>query len=294
MSKIGFAGLGAMGAGVAGRLLAAGHDVAVWNRTREKAEPLLERGAAWAETPRQLVGRSDVVFTMLTAAAAVEAVCDGPDGLLAGLGAGQVYLDLSTIAPDESRALAERVAATGAVMLDAPVSGSVTTLEAGQMSVMVGGDRDAFERVRPILASIGPKVTYLGPNGSALLMKMAINVSLVVQGMSFCESIAMAEKAGIEREAAVDALLKSVIASPMLAYRGPMILEGRMPETPFADVALQQKDQQLGLRLARELGTPLPFATLADQFLTACTAAGLGDKEWIAVYEVFRQLGGAE
>jgi 3-hydroxyisobutyrate dehydrogenase-like beta-hydroxyacid dehydrogenase len=231
---------------------------------------------------------------MLTAAAAVEAVCDGPDGLLAGLGAGKVYLDLSTIAPDESRTLAERVAATGAVMLDAPVSGSVTTLEAGQMSVMVGGDRDAFERVRPILASIGPKVTYLGPNGSALLMKMAINVSLVVQGMSFCESIAMAEKAGIEREAAVDALLKSVIASPMLAYRGPMILEGRMPETPFADVALQQKDQQLGLRLARELGTPLPFATLADQFLTACTAAGLGGKEWIAVYEVFRQLGGAE
>jgi 3-hydroxyisobutyrate dehydrogenase-like beta-hydroxyacid dehydrogenase len=162
------------------------------------------------------------------------------------------------------------------------------------MSVMVGGDRDAFERVRPLLEQIGPKVTYLGANGSALLMKMAINVSLVVQGMSFCESVAMAEKAGIDREAAVDAVLKSVIASPMLAYRGPMILEGRMPETPFADVALQQKDQQLGLRLARELGTPLPFATLADQFLTATEAAGLGDQEWIAAYEVFRRLGGAD
>jgi 3-hydroxyisobutyrate dehydrogenase-like beta-hydroxyacid dehydrogenase len=292
--EIGFAGLGAMGAGVAARLLDAGHDVSVWNRTREKAEPLLEQGAAWAETPRALAERSEVVFTMLTAARAVEAVCEGPDGLLAGLGEGKVYLDLSTIAPDESRAIAARVAGTGAVMLDAPVSGSVATLEAGQMSVMVGGDRGAFERVRPVLDAIGPKVTYLGPNGSALLMKMAINVSLVVQGMSFCESIAMAEKAGIDREAAVDALLKSVVASPMLAYRGPMILEGRMPATPFADVALQQKDQQLGLRLARELGTPLPFAALADQFLTACTAAGLGDKEWIAVYEVFRQLGGAE
>jgi 3-hydroxyisobutyrate dehydrogenase-like beta-hydroxyacid dehydrogenase len=294
VARIGFAGMGAMGAGVAARLLDAGHELTVWNRTREKAEPLLDRGAAWADTPRELAEASDVVFTMLTAASAVEAVCDGPDGLLAGLDGGKVYLDLSTIAPDESRAIAERVAATGAVMLDAPVSGSVATLEAGQMSVMVGGDREAFERVRPILDAIGPKVTYLGPNGSALLMKMAINVSLVVQGMSFCESIAMAEKAGIEREAAVDALLKSVIASPMLAYRGPMILEGRMPETPFADVALQQKDQQLGLRLARELGTPLPFATLADQFLTACTAAGLGHKEWIAVYDVFRQLGGAE
>src|SRR3954468_596650 len=292
--RLGFAGLGAMGAGVAGRLLAAGHDLAVWNRSQEKAGPLVAAGASWAVSPRELAERSDVVFTMLTAASAVEAVASGEHGLLAGLGAGKVWLDLSTIAPDESRALAERAAATGAVMLDAPVSGSVATLEAGQMSVMVGGDRDSFERVRPLLDAIGPKVTYLGPNGSALLMKMAINVSLVVQGMSFCESVALAEKAGIAREAAVDAVLKSVIASPMLAYRAPMILEGRMPETPFADVALQQKDQQLGLRLARELGTPLPFATLADQFLTATEAAGLGHKEWIAAYEVFRAMGGAE
>jgi 3-hydroxyisobutyrate dehydrogenase-like beta-hydroxyacid dehydrogenase len=158
---------------------------------------------------------------------------------------------------------------------------------------MVGGDRGAFEVVRPALEAIAPKVTYLGPNGSGLLMKLAINLSLVVQGMSFCESVAMAEKAGIAREAAVDALLKSVIASPMLSYRGPMILEGRMPESPFADVALQQKDQQLGLRLGRELGTPLPFAALANEFLTACRAAGLAGKEWIAVYDVFRRLGGA-
>jgi 3-hydroxyisobutyrate dehydrogenase-like beta-hydroxyacid dehydrogenase len=292
--RVGFAGLGAMGSGVVGRLLDAGFPVAVWNRTPEKAEPLLARGATWAASPRELAAGADVVFTMLTAAKAIDAVAGGEDGLLAGLGAGKAWLDLSTIAPDESRALAERAAATGAVFLDSPVSGSVATLEAGQMSVMVGGDRATFDRVRPILASIGPKVTYLGPNGSALLMKMAINVSLVVQGMSFCESVAMAEKAGIDREAAVDAVLKSVIASPMLAYRGPMILDGKMPETPFADVALQQKDQQLGLRLARELGTPLPFATLADQFLTATEAAGLGDKEWIAAYEVFRRLGGAE
>ncbi len=181
---------------------------------------------------------------------------------------------------------------TGATFLDAPVSGSPATLAAGQLSIMVGGDRAAFERVEPILLDMGPKVTYLGPQGSALVMKFAINLSLVVQGMSFCESVAMAERAGIAREAAVDAVLKSVIASPMLGYRGPMIVEGKMPETPFADVPLQQKDQELGLRLGQELGTPLPFATLANQFLTATTAAGLGDKEWIAAYEIFRRLGG--
>jgi 3-hydroxyisobutyrate dehydrogenase-like beta-hydroxyacid dehydrogenase len=291
-TRVGFAGLGSMGAGIARRLLHGGHEVSGWNRTRAKAEPLLGEGMAWAETPRELAERSDVVFTMLTSASAVRAVCDGPDGLLAGLGPGDVLVDLSTIAPDESRAIAERVVATGARMLDAPVSGSPATLAAGQLSIMVGGDEAAFERVRALLADIGPKVTYLGPSGSALLMKMAINLSLVVQGMSFCESVAMAEKAGIAREVAVDAVLKSVIASPMLAYRGPMILEDGRPETAFANVDLQQKDQQLGLRLGRELGTPLPFAALADQWLTACRAAGFVEEEWIAVYDVFRQMGG--
>lgn len=292
--QIGFAGLGVMGAGIVGRLLDAEYPVVGWNRTKSKAEPLLEAGMGWAEKPRELAEQANVVFTMLTHAAAVEAVCEGPDGILAALGPGDVYVDLSTIAPDESRAIASRVAATRAQMLDAPVSGSPATLAEGQMSIMVGGDKDAFERVRPILSAIGPKVTYLGPNGSALLMKMAINVSLVVQGMSFCESVAMAEKAGIECEAAVDAVLKSVIASPMLQYRGPMILEGRMPEIPFADVHLQQKDQQLGLRLGRELGSPLPFASLANEFLTACRAAGLAENDWIAVYRVFRRMGGME
>jgi 3-hydroxyisobutyrate dehydrogenase-like beta-hydroxyacid dehydrogenase len=280
-----------MGAGVVQRLLAAGHDVVGWNRTPEKAAPLLDEGMRWAETPADLAGQADVLFSMLTNAAAVESVAREAVGALSPR---TIWLDLSTIAPDESRAIGELVAPSGARFLDAPVSGSPATLAAGQLSIMVGGDRSAFDTVEPILLDIGPKVTYLGPNGSALLMKMAINVSLVVQGMSFCESVALAEKGGIAREAAVEAVLKSVIASPMLGYRGPMILEGRMPETPFANVELQQKDQKLGLRLAAELGAPLPFASLANQFLTACSAAGLGDKEWIAVYEVFRRMGGAE
>ena len=289
---LGFAGLGAMGAGIARRLHDAGYEVTTWNRTKARADALLAAGLGWADTPRELAAGSDVVLTMVTAAAALEAVCDGPDGLLAGLGPGKVLANLSTISPGESRAISQRVEATGATMLDTPVSGSPATLAAGEMSVMAGGDRAAFERVEPVLAAIGPKVSYLGPSGSALVMKLAINVSLVVQGMSFCESVAMAEKAGIAREAAVDAVLKSVIASPMLRYRGPMILEGGMPEVPFADVALQQKDQELGLGLSRELGTMLPFASLANEFLTACRTAGFGDREWIAVYDVFLKLAG--
>jgi 3-hydroxyisobutyrate dehydrogenase-like beta-hydroxyacid dehydrogenase len=287
--KVGFAGLGAMGTGIVRRLLASGHEVAAWNRSREKADALAPEGVRVAGSPADLARECDVVFSMLTNATAVESVVREA---LPALGPGKIWLDCSTIAPDESRAIAALVHETGATFLDAPVSGSPATLAAGQLSIMVGGDREAFERVEPILLDLGPKVTYLGPQGSALVMKFAINLSLVVQGMSFCESVAMAESAGIARDAAVDAVLKSVIASPMLGYRGPMILEGKMPETPFADVPLQQKDQELGLRLGQELGTPLPFATLANQFLTATTAAGLGDKEWIAAYEIFRRLGG--
>ena len=287
--EVGFVGLGSMGGGIARRLLAAGHAVTGWNRTAERATALRDAGLVVADTPAAAAAKADVLLTMLTDAAALESLAGE---LTAALRAGAVWADLSTIAPEESRAIAARVYDAGAVFLDAPVSGSPATLAAGQMSVMVGGDRRAFERVLPVLEAIGPKVTYLGPNGSALVMKMAINLSLVVQGMSFCESVAMAEKAGIEREVAVDAVLKSVIASPMLGYRGPMILEGRMPETPFVNVALQQKDQVLGLRLAAELGTPALFASLANEFLTACRTAGLADKEWIAVYDVFRRMGG--
>lgn len=283
--RVGFIGLGAMGSGIVRRLLAAGHELSGWNRTPEKATPLVDEGMQLAQSVRDAAAAGEVVMTMLTDVRALEAIAAE---VAAGLRSDAVWVDMSTIAPDESRALAARVPA----FLDAPVSGSLTTLAAGQLSIMVAGDRAQFDRVEPLLLDIGPKVTYLGAQGNALLMKMAINLSLVVQGMSFCESLAMAENAGIPREAAVDAVLKSVIASPMLQYRAPMILEGGMPETPFANAELQQKDQQLGLRLGRELGTPLPFASLANEMLTLVRASGLGEQEWIAVYEVFRRMGG--
>jgi 3-hydroxyisobutyrate dehydrogenase-like beta-hydroxyacid dehydrogenase len=285
--RVGFVGLGAMGGGIVRRLLAAGHEVTGWNRTPEKAGALVEAGMVSAPGVREAAEAGEVLITMLTDAGALRAVADA---IADGLGPDAVWVDMSTISPAESRAFAARVP----FFLDAPVSGSLTTLAEGQLSLLVAGDREAYERVRPLLLDVGPKVTYLGAQGNALVMKMAINLSLVVQGMSFCESVALAERAGIPREVAVDAVLKSVIASPMLGYRGPMIVEGGMPETPFADAELQQKDQQLGLALGRELGAPLPFATLANEFLTVCRAAGLGGREWIAVYDVFRRMGGAE
>jgi 3-hydroxyisobutyrate dehydrogenase-like beta-hydroxyacid dehydrogenase len=160
IERVGFGGLGAMGAGIARRLIDAGYEVVGWNRTKGRAEPLIDAGMRWAGTPRRLAASVDVLFTMLTNTAAVEAVADGSDGVLAGLREGAVWADLSTIAPDASVALAERVRAAGASFLDCPVSGSPATLAAGQMSVMVGGDRAAFEHVADVLHAIGPKVTY--------------------------------------------------------------------------------------------------------------------------------------
>ena len=290
--KVGFVGLGAMGAGIVERLLAAGHDVTGWNRTRAKAEALVRAGMRVAETPRDAAAGTDVVFSMLTNAAAVEAVLDGPDGILAGLPPGGVYAEMSTIAPDASRALAARVADAGATMLDAPVSGSPATLAEGKLSVMVGGDEDAFERIRPVLVDMGPKVTRIGGNGDALLMKLAINLTLVVQVISFCESVALAEKGGVPREVAVDAMLKSVVGSPVLGYRGPFILEGRMPDVAWSDIALQQKDMLLSLELARKLGVAVPLGASANEFLNACRGLGIDDKDFAIVYEVYRRMGG--
>jgi 3-hydroxyisobutyrate dehydrogenase-like beta-hydroxyacid dehydrogenase len=291
--RVGWLGLGSMGGLVVERLLGAGRQVTGWNRTAQKGEALVAKGMRWGDSPREVAQGSDVLFSMLTDAAAVEAVAGGPDGLIAGLRPGAVYADLSTISPDASRALAERVAQAGATMLDAPVSGSPATLAQGQLAIMIGGDEDAFERIKPILLDIGPKVTRIGGNGLALQTKIAINLALVVQVTAFCEGVALAEQGGVEREAAVEAMLQSVVSSPVLNYRGPFILEGRMPEEALADVTLQQKDMLLALELGRKLGSPLPLTAAANEMLNACRGLGIGHHDFVVVHRVYRELAGA-
>jgi 3-hydroxyisobutyrate dehydrogenase-like beta-hydroxyacid dehydrogenase len=292
VADVGFVGLGVMGGGVAKRLLDAGHSLTVWNRTREKAEPLLGAGARWADGPGEVAGASEFVFTMVTNTAAVQAVCEGPDGILTGLAPGKVYVDMSTASPANTRALAEQVEQVGADMLDAPVSGSVITLEQGKLSIMVGGDADLFERARPILQAIGPKVFHVGPNGAAVTMKIATNLSLAVQMLAFSEGVLLAEKSGIPRETAVEVLLASVIASPMVAYRGPFVLE--QPDEAWFDVNMMQKDMNLALELGRELDVPLPTTAVTNEFLTAARAMGLDEKDFAVVFDVLARMSGVE
>lgn len=290
--KIGFAGLGDMGSLMVPRLMEAGHEVTGWNRTKAKAADLIAAGMRWADTPADLAKDADFVFSIVTDGEAVRQIALGENGVIKTLRKDAVFIDMSTIDPDVSRSISKEFAAKGLHMLDAPVSGSPVTVKAGMASVMVGGDEAAFEKAKPVLLAIGPKVTRIGDSGLACQMKIAVNLLLMVEVICFGEAVALAEKGGVTREAAVDAILKSVAASPVLSYRGPFILEGKMPDKPLADVTLQQKDMVLALNLGRKQGSPVPLAAAANEMMNACRGLGIDYRDFVTAHEVYRRLGG--
>jgi 3-hydroxyisobutyrate dehydrogenase-like beta-hydroxyacid dehydrogenase len=293
--NLGFIGLGDMGSLIVPRLMAAGHEVTGWNRTKSKPEvaQLTAAGMSWADTPAEVAAASEVVFSCLTNGAAVKACTTGKDGVLEGLAAGSIHIDMSTISPDVTRECSAAFAKAGRIFLDGPISGSPVTVKAGQASIMIGGDKAAFERLKDMLTAIGPKVSYLGPSGMATTMKISVNLLLMVEIICFGEAVALAEKGGVDRTAAVDAILKSVAASPVIGYRGPFILEGNMPAKPLADVTLQQKDMVLALDLARKLGQPTPLAAAANEMMNACRGLGIDHNDFVVAFEAYRKLGGA-
>ena len=290
--NIGFVGLGDMGQAIVPRLISAGHTVTGWNRTAKKAAPMLNLGMRWADSPRNAACEADIVFSIVTDSAAVKSIALGPDGVISGLRKDTVYLDMSTIAPDTSRAIAAEFAKAGFIMMDAPISGTTVTLSQGKASLMVAGDKAAFDCVQPVLLAISPKVTYIGPQGLAVQLKVALNMTLVIEVIGFCEGIALAEKGGVPREVAVDAFLKSVIASPVISYRAPLILEGHISDATYGSVNLQQKDMLLALELGRQMGVPVPLGASANEMLNACRGMGLEHHDFVTVYEVYRRLGG--
>jgi 3-hydroxyisobutyrate dehydrogenase len=298
MANLGFVGLGVMGSLFAERLLSKGHAVTGYNRTRAKAEPLIERGMKWADSPRAVAEAADVTFAMVTNSAALEAIVNGPEGLLAGLGPGKIFVDMSTVSSGTSRAVAARVREKGGDMMDAPVSGSVSTLLDGRCSVMAAGRRETFERVRPILEDLsdapvsgkGPRVTYVGENGLALALKVATNLQLAVQMLALSEGVLLAEKSGIDRATAVQVLTHSAIASPMVQYRGEMIL--KMPEEAWFNVDMMQKDMLLALEQGRRVDVPLPMTAAANEFLTTARAMGLAEQDFAIVFQVLARMAG--
>ena len=299
MANLGFVGLGVMGGLMAQRLLEKGHNLTGYNRTRSKAQPLIDRGMKFAETPRAVAQAADVTFSSVANSAALTSIVEGPDGILAGLSRGKLYVDMSTVGVATSRALAAKVREKGADMLDAPVSGSVATLKVGRMSLIVAGKRETFDRVKPLLEDFsdqpaaggqGPKVTYVGENGLALVMKIATNSNLAVQMLAFSEAVLLAEKSGIPRQTAVDVLTHSAIASPMVQYRGPFVL--KLPETAWFDVNMMQKDMLLALELGRQVDVPLPTAAAANEMLTSARAIGLVHEDFAVMFDALAKMSG--
>jgi 3-hydroxyisobutyrate dehydrogenase-like beta-hydroxyacid dehydrogenase len=292
MANLGFVGLGVMGSEMVNRLLGKGHSVIGYNRTRSKAEWLTKKGMKWANSPREVAAAADITFSMVTNSAALGAVAEGPEGILAGLGEGKFLVDMSTVSPAFSREIAKKVREKGADMIDAPVSGSVVTLQEGKLSVMVGARRETFEKLKSLLLDIGPKVTHVGDNGLALVMKIAVNLNLAVQMLAFSEAVLIAEKGGIPRETAVDVLTHSVIGSQMVQYRGPFVL--KMPDGAWFNVNMMQKDMLLALELGRQLDVPMPTTAVTNEFLTAARGMGLVEKDFAVIFEVLAQMSGVK
>ena len=287
VSALGVVGLGHMGGKMAARFLAAGYSVYGEARHREDAQELEGEGLQWRDTPRELAEAAEVVLSSLPDDHVLEQVASGPDGVLAGLSDGQVWIDLSTVSPRKSRDVAQRVGEQGATFLDAPVSGSVPQVQSGTLTIMVGGDQDAYKRVEPILRELGTP-HYIGENGHGLVLKLAINISLAVQMLAFSEGLLLADRAGVDRKRAVEVMTESPIGSPMLKARAELVLD--LPDDAWFDVGLMQKDIVLALDAARELSVPLPAAATADEVLTFARAAGYEHRDLASLFEVLAKL----
>jgi 3-hydroxyisobutyrate dehydrogenase-like beta-hydroxyacid dehydrogenase len=292
MANVGYIGLGAMGSLMVERLLEKGHSVTGYNRTRSKAEWLVEKRMQWADSPRDVCQAADVILSMVSNDAALQDVAEGPNGLLSAIRPGQLWVDMSTVAASTARSLVAKVREKGADMVDAPVSGSTVTLKKGDLLIMVGGRAETFERLKPLLLDIGRKVIHVGDNGNGLICKIATNLSLAVQMLAYSEGILLAEKSGIPREVAVEVLSNGVIASPMIQYRSTFCL--KLPDEALFNVNMQQKDMLLALELGRKLNIPLPTTAIANEFLTAARGMGFAEKDFAVVFNVLAAMCGVD
>jgi 3-hydroxyisobutyrate dehydrogenase-like beta-hydroxyacid dehydrogenase len=284
---VGFVGLGHMGGSMAARLLAAGYPVHGMNRTRRRAEELIAQGLQWHDTPRDVTAAVDVVFTSVPDDEALQVAAAGPNGILAGLTAGTTWVDVSTVSPVASREMAARVRTAGATMLDAPVSGSVPQVRTGTLTIMVGGDAAAYDRVEPVLRELGTS-RHVGSNGQGLVLKLAINISLVVQMLALAEGLLLADRSGLDRRLALEVMTGSAIGSPMLKARAPLVLHP--PAEAWFTLGLVQKDVELARDVAQGLGVALPTADRADEILRLSRTLGYEGRDLAALFQVLEQV----
>lgn len=285
---VGFLGLGNMGAPMASNLLKAGFSVVVWNRTESKARPLLEKGAVWADNPQQVAEKSDVVITMLADARAVREVLFGTEGVVASNRRGTRILEMSTISPTDSVAIAQEVSKHGMVMIDSPVSGSPKAAADAALTAIVGGDSEVVESVKPILQTMAKNVFYMGPNGMGCSMKLVNNVVLAATLTGFAEAFVLGKKAGLPPQKMLDVILQGSARCPLLEFKGKAIVERNFVPT-FA-LRLMRKDLSLALATANDVKAPMPLTSFLNELHQAAIAQGLGDRDFSAIVQVFEGL----
>jgi 2-hydroxy-3-oxopropionate reductase len=287
MLNLGFIGLGSMGAPMAAHLLGAGHSLAVFARRQDAAQPLVALGATLCQSPAQVARNSDVIFTMVTDTAAVEAVILGPDGIIEGLRPDAVVIDHSTIKPSGARRIAEALEARGGHLLDAPVSGGVAGARAGSLSIMVGGDEAIFVRCRSLLEQVGKTVVYIGPSGAGQVAKACNQICIVVNQLGVAEAVLLAERSGVDFERVRSALMGGFAASRILEVQGPKMASRRFDGQ--IESRLHHKDVLIALEMARELGLRLPASSLAAEVLTRLQEAGGAKSDSAAVFTILER-----
>ena len=288
MQRIGFIGIGLMGQHMARRVLLGGYPLTIWNRTKDKARPLLEAGAAWADSPRAVAQVSDMVITMVTDSAAAEQVACGPGGVLEGVHPGLVLIDMSSITPETSRAIAKRAAACGVAMLDAPVTGAPRVAADGKLGIMVGGPRETFEHCRPLLQTMGVKIVYAGLSGMGSTLKLVNNLILGVAIHASAEALVLATKAGLDPQAVIEITSVGGARSGAMETRGPRMVKRDF--SPHFSVNNMYKDLSNVLRLAEECGVSLPVTGTAREILRAAKSQGKGELDSSVVMTILETL----
>lgn len=290
MAKIGWIGLGNMGAPMSTNLVKAGNEVIVWNRTKSKAQPVLDAGAAWADSPKEIGEKCDIVFTMVADGPTLLKVALGDDGALAGMSDGKILVDMSTVSAEESATVAEAAKAKGVELVRAPVTGSTALAANASLGILASGDKATYEKVLPYFEKMGKNQFYLGSGEQARIMKLCLNMMIATTMQMEAEAVVLAEKAGIETKQACDIIAGSAAGSPLTGYKAALIAGGEY--APAFSVKLMMKDLDLALAAGKQYGVPLPSTALTRQSLQSAAATGRGEKDFSVLTQCLEEQSG--
>ena len=290
MAKIGWIGLGNMGAPMSTNLVKAGNEVIVWNRTKSKAQPVLDAGAAWADSPMEIGEKCDIVFTMVADGPTLLKVALGDDGALAGMSDGKILVDMSTVSAEESATVAEAAKAKGVELVRAPVTGSTALAANAGLGILASGDKATYEKVLPYFEKMGKNQFYLGSGEQARIMKLCLNLMIASTMQMEAEAVVLAEKAGIETRQACDIIAGSAAGSPLTGYKAALIAGGEY--APAFSVKLMMKDLDLALAAGKQYGVPLPSTALTRQSLQSAAATGRAEKDFSVLTQCLEEQSG--